>query len=194
MKDYETLIADIRREESELNDKLTNLEFFMMTEDFTQISPEQKHLLERQHDLMAQYKTVLIQRAHRINYEHANRSQKEKIEEFAEERKKVVIPTFNTNPDLCEKCKHPTKGYSTCHDCEDGSNFVEKVINCASCRHYKKETCTHGVLNGVDCWEKRTILDGPVNFDCTVCKHFNQDTCMHRTLKPGAKTCFEARD
>ena len=36
-----------------------------------------------------------------------------------------------------------------------------KVINCASCRHYQKHTCTHGVLNNVDCWEKRTILDDP---------------------------------
>ena len=74
MKDYQTLIADIRKEERELNDKLTNLEYFMMTEDFTKISPEQKKLLERQHDLMAQYKTVLIQRAHRINYEHTNQT------------------------------------------------------------------------------------------------------------------------
>ena len=161
MKDYKTLIADIRTEACELADKLKRLEVFMMSEDFCKISPEQKGLLETQYDLMAKYKVTLVKRAHRINYERAQNAGKDMPEPEKEERKKVVIPTFNTKPELCDKCAHPTKGYSTCHDCEDGSNFVEKVINCASCRHFKKDTCTHGVLNGADCWEERTNLDGP---------------------------------
>ena len=127
MKDYQTLIADIRRDERELNDKLTNLEYFMMTEDFTKISPEQKKLLERQHDLMAQYKTVLIQRAHRINYEHA--------------QEKACT---------CEPEKETKK--------------ETEVINCASCRHYRKSTCSHGVLKGLNCWETETPLA------CASCK------------------------
>ncbi|MBR5007859.1 MAG: hypothetical protein IKY09_02660 [Methanocorpusculum sp.] len=164
MKDYETLIADIRREERDLNDKLTNLEFFMMTEDFTQISPEQKRLLERQHDLMAQYKTVLIQRAHRINYEHANRTTEEKLKEYAEKRAEL------------------------------------KVINCASCRHYKKDTCTHGVLNGADCWEKRTILDGPEKLEnkCGNCKWYGEGhdgyACQNVPAERENMPCFQERD
>lgn len=122
MKDYKTLIADIRTEACELADKLKRLEVFMMSEDFCKISPEQKGLLEQQYDLMAKYKVILVKRAHRINYEHAQ-NEREAIKEMAQEE--------------------------------------PKVINCASCRHYQKHTCTHGVLNNVDCWEKRTILDGP---------------------------------
>lgn len=70
MKDYKTLIADIRTEACELADKLKRLEVFMMSEDFCQISPEQKGLLETQYDLMAKYKVTLVKRAYRINYEH----------------------------------------------------------------------------------------------------------------------------
>lgn len=121
MKDYKTLIADIRTEACELADKLKRLEVFMMSEDFLELSPEQKGLLETQYDLMAKYKVTLVKRAHRINYEHAQNAGKE----MPEEEPKT------------------------------------KVINCASCRHYQKYTCTHGVFNNVDCWEERTILDGP---------------------------------
>lgn len=103
MKDYQTLIADIRKEERELNDKLTNLEYFMMTEDFTRISPEQKKLLERQHDLMAQYKTVLIQRAHRINYEHVTFVQEpeKSTDEGADEEQNHVCTTCKWKSSKC---------------------------------------------------------------------------------------------
>ena len=70
MKEYYTLIADIRTEACELADKLKRLEVFMMSEDFCKISPEQKVLLEQQYDLMAKYKVTLVKRAHRINYEY----------------------------------------------------------------------------------------------------------------------------
>lgn len=123
MKDYETLIADIRREERELNDKLTNLEFFMMTEDFTKISPEQKHLLERQHDLMAQYKTVLIQRAHRINYEHAQ----EKECTCEPEPEKAESKHFD-NDRLCQDCyyfKDMPNG-PRCKICDNGSCWEKR--------------------------------------------------------------------
>ena len=86
MKDYKTLIADIRTEACELADKLKRLEVFMMSEDFLELSPEQKGLLEQQYDLMAKYKVVLVKRAYRINYEHANQTTKEKLKRFVEER------------------------------------------------------------------------------------------------------------
>lgn len=161
MKRYETLIAEIRTEACELADKLKRLEVFMMSEDFCKISPEQKGLLEQQYDLMAKYKVILVKRAHRINYEHANQSTKEKIKEFVEEReeseKRPPALTFDTNPEICEKCTHHTKAWSTCHDCVKGSNFTDlKIINCAACVHYKEESCTHKVLDGDDsCFEKR---------------------------------------
>ena len=75
MKDYKTLIADIRTEACELADKLKRL--FMMSEDFCKISTEQKGLLEQQYDLMAKYKVTLVKRAHRINYEHCILTQQE---------------------------------------------------------------------------------------------------------------------
>ena len=81
MKEYHTLIADIRTEACELADKLKRLEVFMMSEDFCKISPEQKGLLEQQYDLMAKYKVTLVKRAHRINYEHLQNQGKEDAQE-----------------------------------------------------------------------------------------------------------------
>ena len=81
MKEYHTLIADIRTEACELADKLKRLEVFMMSEDFCKISPEQKGLLEQQYDLMAKYKVTLVKRAHRINYEHLQDQGKEGAQE-----------------------------------------------------------------------------------------------------------------
>ena len=158
MKDYKTLIADIRTEACELADKLKRLEVFMMSEDFCKISPEQKGLLEQQYDLMAKYKVTLVKRAHRINYEHEH--EEACTCEPEKEPAKVPALTFDTNPEICEKCTHHTKSWSTCHDCVKGSNFTDsKVINCAACIHWKKESCTH---EGNDsCFEKRSILDGP---------------------------------
>lgn len=70
MKTYETLIADIRKDARELNEKLTALENFMMTEDFVKISPRQQVLLVTQHRNMSEYKRTLIKRANLINLEH----------------------------------------------------------------------------------------------------------------------------
>lgn len=199
MKDYKSLIADIRTEACELADKQKRLEVFMMSEDFCKISPEQKGLLEQQYDLMAKYKVILVKRAHRINYEHSIQTIKDnsvldsektelacasckwggKYHENGElvyschnkdakairdhkcyapkEPEKAPALTFDTNPEICEKCTHHTKSWSTCHDCVKGSNFTDlKIINCAACVHYKEESCTHKVLDGDDsCFEKR---------------------------------------
>ena len=74
MKDYNTLIADIRTEACQLADKLKRLEVFMMSEDFCRISQEQKSLLEQQYDLMGRYKVTLVKRAYRINYERQQKN------------------------------------------------------------------------------------------------------------------------
>ena len=126
MKDYKTLIADIRTEACELADKLKRLEVFMMSEDFCTISPEQKGLLETQYDLMAKYKVTLVKRAHRINYEHANRTTKEKIKEFAENRVKVH---------KCSDCRWSDNG------CKDTIKDAE-----ATCAEFEKRS----ILDGPD--------------------------------------------
>lgn len=185
MKDYKTLIADIRTEACELADKLKRLEVFMMSEDFLKLSPEQKGLLETQYDLMAKYKVTLVKRAHRINYEHsiqptednpvlesgktelacasckwcgtyhengelvynchnkdakAIRDHKCYVPKEPEKKLKVpsAPPTFDTNPTLCETCIHPKGGYSTCHDCENGSNYSRRPHEnkCGDCKWY----------------------------------------------------------
>lgn len=174
MKDYKTLIADIRTEACELADKLKRLEVFMMSEDFCKISPEQKGLLETQYDLMAKYKVTLVKRAHRINFEHANRTTKEKLKEFVEEReeseKRPPALTFDTNPEICEKCIHPKKSWSACHDCEDGSNFKlkkqETLLACETCRwgEVSSDEIRCNKKNkepAPDCYERRSVLDGP---------------------------------
>lgn len=121
MKDYKTLIADIRTEACELADKLKRLEVFMMSEDFLELSPEQKGLLETQYDLMAKYKVTLVKRAYRINYEHGHDKACTCEPEKKEAEPRPAL-TFDTNPEICEKCIHHTKSWSTCRDCVDGSN------------------------------------------------------------------------
>lgn len=86
MKTYETLIADIRAEERELNAKITKLETFMMSEDYANISLFQRGLLERQRTSMLEYKSVLIARAVRIVREHLSSLGESQDEENLEER------------------------------------------------------------------------------------------------------------
>lgn len=83
MKTYEQIIAGIRQDEEKLTEKLCRLEWFIMSVDFTKISPEQQKLLSRQHYLMSELKKVLVQRAYRINFEHKEQTKTEK--ESAEE-------------------------------------------------------------------------------------------------------------
>lgn len=74
------LVIQINQEEKELNEKLTRLEYFMMTEDYQRISERQKLLLKDQHEVMDRYKRILIARAIQINFEEKNK------EEPAEEK------------------------------------------------------------------------------------------------------------
>lgn len=150
MKTYETLIADIRTEACELADKLKRLEVFMMSEDFCKISPEQKGLLEQQYDLMAKYKVILVKRAHRINYEHEH--EEACTCEPEKEPAKAPALTFDTNPEICEKCTHHTKAWSTCHDCVDGSNCSSKETaveshHCYNCKYGAPKHAGPGIVS-----------------------------------------------
>ena len=125
MQKPEELVEKITKEEQELDIKLSNLECFMMSADFIKVSPEQKTLLEQQHKVMTEYKLILIKRAHRINWEAGRNSMREEINNLQKDKRWMpsAPPTFEVNPALCEKCAHPKGGYSTCHDCELGSNY-----------------------------------------------------------------------
>ena len=142
MKEYHTLIADIRTEACELADKLKRLEVFMMSDDFCKISPEQKGLLEQQYDLMAKYKVTLVKRAHRINYEHLHNQGKEDAQE-PERMEPHVFAAMEyeahrqkneakDTPRSCENCKHfiyaaPYDGKcSIAVPCDKGSQWEAK--------------------------------------------------------------------
>ena len=145
MKDYKSLIADIRTEACELADKLKRLEVFMMSEDFCKISPEQKSLLETQYDLMAKYKVTLVKRAHRINYEHCILTTKdepalEKAPDTTDGPEVENKPDADTSSEeketrLCYNCKHGTRhigpgtlSYScnSAVQCCEGSRWEER--------------------------------------------------------------------
>ena len=163
MKDYKTLIADIRTDACELADKLKRLEVFMMSEDFCQISPEQKGLLETQYDLMAKYKVTLVKRAHRINYEHEHEKACTCEPEKKEAEPRPAL-TFDTNPEICEKCIHHTKSWSTCHDCVDGSNCSLKDTaveshHCYNCKHGTPKHCGPGLIS-FSCDSSEPCIEG----------------------------------
>lgn len=84
MQTPEELVKKITQEKQELDRKLTNLEHFMMSEDFIKISKEQKTLLEQQHKVMTEYKLILIKRAHRINWEAGRDKAAAEIKEATE--------------------------------------------------------------------------------------------------------------
>lgn len=111
MQTPEELVRKIKLEEHVLNTSLDRLEYFMMSEDFTKISKEQKTLLEQQHKAMTEYKLILIKRAHRINWEAGR------------DRAAAKIMEAITNPEErehgCAGCRHAEyrpedKGKPTC--------------------------------------------------------------------------------
>ena len=77
MQEPRELVIQIRQEEKELNEKLTRLEYFMMTEDYQRISDRQKLLLKDQHEAMSTYKRILIARAIQINFEEKDKEEPE---------------------------------------------------------------------------------------------------------------------
>ena len=132
MQTPEELVDKIRREENDLSAKLIKLEYFMMTEDFTKISAEQKRLLEQQHKAMTEYKLILIKRAHRINWE-AGRDKT--ILDICNRIQKEDEKPTTTNPEIlgCEDCRH------TLHKPEDKG----------------KPSCGNPDADGKTCWEAR---------------------------------------
>ena len=105
MQTPEELVKKITQEEQRLDAKLHNLEYFMMTEDFTKISKEQKTLLEQQHKVMTEYKLILIKRAHRINWEAGRDKAAAEIKE-AMEAPKDPEGKERISDEVCRVCKY----------------------------------------------------------------------------------------
>ena len=111
MQDPRELVIKINQEEKELNEKLTRLEYFMMTEDYQRISDRQKLLLKQQHEAMSTYKRILIARAIQINFE-----EKDKDEPVKRQGPK------EPNEDDCAGCRYfyEKTGECTNKDKKDG--------------------------------------------------------------------------
>ena len=139
MKEYHTLIADIRTEACELADKLKRLEVFMMSEDFCKISAEQKGLLEQQYDLMAKYKVTLVKRAHRINYEHLQNQGKEDAQE-PERMEPHVFAAMEYEAHRQKKEEEPQEHAqpSDCVNCRWGERTIEGEHITCTCRNPDK--------------------------------------------------------
>lgn len=170
MKDYKSLIADIRTEACELADKQKRLEVFMMSEDFCKISPEQKSLLEQQYDLMAKYKVTLVKRAHRINYEHSiqNTTDNPVLESGKTELACSSCKwsgTYHENGELVYSCHNKDAKAIRDHKCyapkepaKEEAHLKAKVDKtCSDCYYFVEmpngprcKMCDNG-----SCWEKR---------------------------------------
>ena len=162
MQKPEELVRKIKLEEHELNTNLDRLEYFMMSEDFTKISKEQKTLLEQQHKAMTEYKLILIKRAHRINWEAGRDKAAAKIMEATKDTSCATCKwnqpvqangmTLNNctnrkrmmNPETCWEPKEPVStdpNESGCMDCKHA------IINNG------KPQCTKAQADGKTCWE-----------------------------------------
>lgn len=121
MQTPEELVEKITKEEQNLDAKLHNLEYFMMSEDFIKISPEQKTLLEQQHKVMTEYKLILIKRAHRINWEAGRDKAAAEIKEAMEEPEEPDFPqcpyinTGRARICICREKNRCTSPMSPCY-------------------------------------------------------------------------------
>jgi len=118
MKDYNTLIKNIIQEENELKDKINRLEYFMMTEDFQNISIFQRAMLRKQLGVMTEYKSILIDRAIRIRHEHEENKGKECGPEPEEEP---------VEGNYCSTCCYGAKcpDGPRCEKCDNGSKWMD---------------------------------------------------------------------
>ena len=143
MKDPRQLVIQINQEEKELNEKLTRLEYFMMTEDYQRISERQKLLLKDQHEAMDRYKRILIARAIQINFEEKDK------EEPAEEKDCRDCANSLDGGKHCTGDKEhgwvDTTGKKRCFEPKE-PDFPQCPYNNTGrfivCRHREKNQCT----------------------------------------------------
>lgn len=152
MQNPRELVIKINQEEKELNEKLTRLEYFMMTEDYQRISDRQKLLLKQQHEAMSTYKRILIARAIQINFEEKDK----------EEPEYPLCPR-ETDTSCCfkkaGKCTAPTTHcYKSMVKIPKAAREGPKEPNeddCAGCRYFYEKTgeCTNKDKKDGKCWE-----------------------------------------
>ena len=127
MKDYNTLIADIRTEACELADKLKRLEVFIMSEDFCRISQEQRELLSQQYNHMVRYKALLVSRAYRINKERQEEKSRtcEPEPERADAQKEAEKPQVSKQCSTCWYLVHDSLECNACRSCRNFNHYEE---------------------------------------------------------------------
>lgn len=125
----------ITRMTSEFNDltcRLNSLERFLITEDFTEVSDNQKALLAQQHTAMEQYKEILLSRL--VDLRNQEKREKEMTCAPAHAEKEKPVSTDpakicctsckwagpDTNEELVE-CKNPKADFKTCWEAKDGT-------------------------------------------------------------------------
>lgn len=115
MQTKDTVINKLVAELAELKTKVNNLETFMTCQDFMEITPRQKELLEKQYGIMQAYKTVLIQRVYNLRWEKAGDEAKEARKQQEEsDAEKYVSHILEKQP-----CDVPMKhGEKNCQDCD----------------------------------------------------------------------------
>lgn len=187
MQKPEELVEKITKEEQSLDAKLHNLEYFMMSEDFIKVSPEQKTLLEQQHKVMTEYKLILIKRAHRINWEAGRDKAAAEIKEATESKK------------TCRTCKWnkpvEVKG-EWIDNCSERSRMID--IGANNCWEAKEERLEPHVFAAMEyeAWKKKEQERKERIPDevCRACKYYNakDDICTNRSNKDGK--CWEPEE
>ena len=114
-KTYEVLCEAIEEEEADLNIKICDLEHFMMSEDFQEISERQKELLTRQLEAMRMYKGALIARVMQARFEHSQKPGDTCAPEPEEE-----------TDNYCSTCRYGAEcpDGPRCKKCDNGSKWM----------------------------------------------------------------------
>lgn len=103
----DTVINKIIAELAELKTKITNLETFMTSADFMNITPAQKELLEKQYYAMQEYKTILIKRVYNLRWEKAGDEAREAAQKQQEAREALKkqpcdVPMLSHGVSCCD--------------------------------------------------------------------------------------------
>ena len=183
MQKPEELVEKITKEEQELDIKLSNLEMFMMSEDFIKISLEQKTLLEQQHKAMTEYKLILIKRAHRLNWEAGRDKAAAEIKKATERLEPHVIDAMGY--EAWKKKQAEEK------DCKDCANSIDEKICTGDKEHGWVDTTGEKKCFAPKEPEGKERVPDEL---CRECKYYNSkdDICTNRGNKDGK--CWETKE
>lgn len=176
MQTPEELVKKITQEEQSLDAKLHNLEYFMMSEDFIKVSPEQKTLLEQQHKVMTEYKLILIKRAHRINWEAGRDKAAAEIKKATEEQEGKE----RISDEICRACKYYNAKDDICtnRSNKDGKCWEPEEEHtgledrpCEECKWHGTPGCEMCVRH--DRWNPKGTEES-IPRNCMTCRYFTE--------------------